>query len=60
MFYGDDPDGKGYSTRAHLAELVGMLGPPPPDLIQPGIRSAEFFIIDGDYPFRLGRFQLEN
>ena len=31
MFYGDNPDGKGYSTRAHLAEVVGMLGLPPLD-----------------------------
>lgn len=53
LFYGDDPDGKGYSTRAHLAELVGMLGPPPPDLIQRGIRGADFFTKDGDYPFSL-------
>ncbi|KAK0655487.1 CMGC protein kinase [Cercophora newfieldiana] len=49
LFYGDDPDGKGYSTRAHLAELVGMLGPPPPDLIQRGIRSADFFTKDGSW-----------
>jgi serine/threonine-protein kinase SRPK3 len=29
MFHGNDPDGKGYSTRAHLAEVIGTLGPPP-------------------------------
>ncbi|KAJ5513879.1 hypothetical protein N7463_003431 [Penicillium fimorum] len=28
MFIGMDPDGKGYSTRAHLAEMIGILGPP--------------------------------
>ena len=55
MFYGDDPDGKGYSTRAHLAELVGMLGPPPPDLVQRGIRGTDFFSKDGNYPFSLPR-----
>lgn len=43
MFYGNDPDGKGYSTRAHLAEVIGMLGPPPPELLERGERSAEFF-----------------
>ncbi len=47
MFYGDDPDGQGYSTRAHLAEVIGMLGPPPLDLVRRGIRSDEFFADDG-------------
>ncbi|KAL4914828.1 hypothetical protein BDW62DRAFT_213128 [Aspergillus aurantiobrunneus] len=27
LFYDNDPDGKGYSTRAQLAEVVGMLRP---------------------------------
>ncbi|KAF4634318.1 hypothetical protein G7Y89_g3796 [Cudoniella acicularis] len=43
MFHGNDTDGKGYSTRAHLAEVIGMLGPPPLDLLKRGIRSSEFF-----------------
>ena len=51
MFYGNDPDGKGYSTRAHLAEVVGMLGSPPPDLLARGQRSQEFFTPDGSYSF---------
>ncbi|KAI1501505.1 CMGC protein kinase [Biscogniauxia marginata] len=49
LFYGDDPDGKGYSTRAHLAEVVGTLGPPPLDLLQCGVRSKEFFTEDGQW-----------
>ncbi|OBT73931.1 hypothetical protein VF21_07425 [Pseudogymnoascus sp. 05NY08] len=49
MFYGNDPDGKGYSTRAHLAEVIGMLGPPPTDLLKRGIRSDEFFTEDGTW-----------
>lgn len=49
MFYGNDPDGKGYSTRAHLAEVIGMLGPPPTDLLRRGIRSHEFFTEDGKH-----------
>jgi serine/threonine protein kinase len=52
LFYGNDPDGKGYSTRAHLAEVVSILGPPPLDLLQRGKRSHEFFTNDGEYPFR--------
>lgn len=51
MFYGNDPDGKGYSTRAHLAEVIGMLGPPPVDLLERGKRSREFFTEDGSMNF---------
>lgn len=51
LFYGNDPDGKGYSTRAHLAEVMGILGPPPLDMLQRGKRSHEFFTGDGKYPF---------
>ncbi|GKZ39641.1 hypothetical protein AbraIFM66950_000802 [Aspergillus brasiliensis] len=47
MFYGEDPDGKGYSTRAHLAEVIGLLGHPPLDLLQQGRRSHEFFTEEG-------------
>ncbi|KAK2744662.1 hypothetical protein FQN55_006580 [Onygenales sp. PD_40] len=47
MFHGNDPDGKGYSTRAHLAEVMGILGPPPLDMLKRGKRSPEFFTEDG-------------
>ena len=43
MFYGEDPDGKGYSTRAHLADIISLLGPPPHDLLERGRRVKEFF-----------------
>ncbi|EFE41028.1 hypothetical protein TRV_04226 [Trichophyton verrucosum HKI 0517] len=49
LFYGNDPDGKGYSTRAHLAEVMGFLGPPPLDMLQRGKRSHEFFTSDGKW-----------
>ncbi|PYI29535.1 kinase domain protein [Aspergillus indologenus CBS 114.80] len=49
LFCGDDPDGKGYSTRAHLAEVMGLLGPPPLDMLRRGKRSHEFFTDDGKY-----------
>lgn len=39
MFYANDPDGKGYSTCAHLAEVIGILGPPPLDLLENGVRA---------------------
>ena len=47
LFYGEDPSGKGYMTRAHLAEVVGLLGPPAVDLLGRGARSGEFFSEDG-------------
>ncbi|ROT35114.1 kinase domain-containing protein [Sodiomyces alkalinus F11] len=47
LFRGEDPTGRGYTTRAHLAEVVGLLGPPPPDLLERGVRSKEFFSEDG-------------
>lgn len=48
MFYGDDLDGKGYSTCAHLTEVMAVLGPPPADLLKRGVRSKEFFDEDGE------------
>lgn len=55
MFIGDDPDGKGYSTRAHLAEVVGVLGPPPLCLLKRGQRSHEFFTEDGTTSYQIKR-----
>lgn len=51
LFYGNDSDGKGYSTRAHLAEVMGILGPPPLDMLQRGKRSHEFFTTNGKYHY---------
>jgi hypothetical protein len=48
LFYGIDPIEKRYLTRAHLAELVAMLGPPPMDMLERGARSKEFFDGDGE------------
>ncbi|KAL3451850.1 kinase-like domain-containing protein [Aspergillus insuetus] len=49
LFYGNDPDGRGYTTRAHLAEMIGILGPPPMDLISRVTRRYEFFTEDGKW-----------
>ncbi|CZR64297.1 uncharacterized protein PAC_14195 [Phialocephala subalpina] len=43
LLYCNDPHGSGYKTRAHLADVVGMLGPPPLDLLKHGKRNVEFF-----------------
>lgn len=47
LFHGQDPSGEGYMTRAHLAEVIGLLGPPPLYLLERGVRSKEFFAEDG-------------
>ncbi|KAK4099170.1 kinase domain-containing protein [Parathielavia hyrcaniae] len=49
LFYGRDPNGQGYTTRAHLAEVIGLLGPPPLDLLERGVQSKEFFSEDGQW-----------
>ncbi|KAF1948632.1 kinase domain-containing protein [Byssothecium circinans] len=58
LFHGEDPTGKGYTTRAHLAEVIELLGPPPSDLLERGVRSKEFFSEGGrwiaDIPIRQG------
>ncbi|KAI9930788.1 hypothetical protein MW887_011546 [Aspergillus wentii] len=65
MFYGNDPDGKGYCTRAHLAETIAILGPPPLDMLERGKRSHEFFTEDGqwkhedDLPLQQGSLEME-
>lgn len=35
-------------TRAHLAEMIALMGPPPPELLNKGKRSLEFFHEDGE------------
>lgn len=57
LFHGQDPSGEGYTTRAHLAEVVGLLGPPPLDLLKRGVRSKEFFSEDGMFCFVGGGYQ---
>lgn len=54
LFHGQDPsslnpNGTGYTTRAHLVEVVGMLGLPPVGLLERGNRSQEFFTKDGTF-----------
>jgi hypothetical protein len=48
LFYGIDLTEKQYLTRAHLAELVAMLGPPPMDMLERGTRSKELFDCEGE------------
>ena len=60
LFNGEDPTGEGYTTRAHLAEVVSLLGPPPRDLLECGVRSKEFFAEDGKLRAARRRFDAVN
>ncbi|KAL8971741.1 MAG: hypothetical protein Q9197_003115 [Variospora fuerteventurae] len=49
LFYGSDPKEDKYMTRAHLADMIALMGPPPPELLKMGKRTAEFFDKDGGW-----------
>ncbi|CAG8956198.1 hypothetical protein HYFRA_00012115 [Hymenoscyphus fraxineus] len=49
LFTGQDPKKGRYMTRAHLRELISILGPPPLELIKRGRRSAEWFDENGKW-----------
>ncbi|TVY58857.1 Serine/threonine-protein kinase SRPK [Lachnellula cervina] len=49
LFSGHDPKRDRYTTRAHLTELISIIGPPPLELIKRGERSAEWFDGDGKW-----------
>ena len=49
LFSGRDPEHAAYRSRAHLSEMVSLLGPPPPSLLERGNRSCEFFSSTGEF-----------
>ncbi|KAI4233415.1 MAG: hypothetical protein L6R40_007079 [Gallowayella cf. fulva] len=49
LFYGRDPKEEKYMTRAHLADMIALMGPPPPELLKVGKRTAESFDKDGGW-----------
>lgn len=49
---------QGYSTRAHLAEVIGVLGPLPLNLLKRGQRSHEFFAEDGKTILEISKFYI--
>ncbi|GBE87745.1 hypothetical protein SCP_1104220 [Sparassis crispa] len=42
LFYGTDPEHGAYRSRAHLAEIIALLGPPPPGLVARGLLRSKF------------------
>ncbi|KAF5660167.1 CMGC SRPK kinase [Fusarium heterosporum] len=43
LFTGQDPELQTYRSRAHPAEIIALLGPPPQSLLQSGKDSHRFF-----------------
>lgn len=51
LFTGYDLELQTYRSRAHLAEMIALLGPPPPSLLSQGHSSHRFFSDKGEtYP----------
>ncbi|KAF4967479.1 hypothetical protein FSARC_4974 [Fusarium sarcochroum] len=49
LFTGHDPESQTYRSRAHLAEIIALLGPPPQTLLESGKSSHKFFTDTGDF-----------
>lgn len=47
LFTGHDPEFQTYRSRAHLAEIISLLGPPPTSLLAQGRSSHKFFSDEG-------------
>ena len=47
LFTGQDPEHQTYRSRAHLAEIVALLGQPPQTLLGLGKSSHKFFTDEG-------------
>ncbi|KAJ5884361.1 hypothetical protein N7504_011933 [Penicillium tannophilum] len=48
LFGGQDPEFQTYRSRAHLAEMIRLLGPPPTSLLARGNLTQKFFSKEGD------------
>jgi serine/threonine-protein kinase SRPK3 len=47
-------DGKDSSPR-HVAQMISLLGPPPPEMLRKSSRTREFYNEDGTYGFCFAR-----
>ena len=48
LFHGIDPEHHEYRRRAHLAEMISILGPPTPGSLSQGELWSKFFSEDGE------------
>ncbi|KAI3005603.1 hypothetical protein CBS147346_4269 [Aspergillus niger] len=49
LFTGQDPVDERYRSRAHLAEMINLLGPPPASLLTQGELRDKFFSSEGAF-----------
>ncbi|KAG6099016.1 hypothetical protein E4U31_004584 [Claviceps sp. LM219 group G6] len=49
LFTGHDPELNTYRGRAHLAEMIALLGPPPPSLLARANLRSKFFSDAGEF-----------
>ncbi|KAK8169090.1 kinase-like domain-containing protein [Phyllosticta citrichinensis] len=49
LFTGQDPELNTYRGRAHLAEIIALLGPPPPSFLARANLKSKFFSDAGDF-----------
>ena len=49
LFTGYDPEFQKYRSRAHLAEMINLLGPPPSSLLARTKESHKFFSDTGEF-----------
>ncbi|KAJ9234021.1 hypothetical protein DTO207G8_4084 [Paecilomyces variotii] len=49
LFTGQDPEFQKYRSRAHLADMINLLGPRPPSLLAQGKLRDKFFSGEGDF-----------
>jgi len=49
LFTGQDPEHQRYRSRAHIAEIIALLGQPPQPLLSLGKSSHKFFTETGDF-----------
>ncbi|KAL4940330.1 hypothetical protein BDV06DRAFT_230414 [Aspergillus oleicola] len=48
-FSGHDAEFNSYRSRAHLADMINLLGPPPASLLSRGRRAGKFFTESGEF-----------
>ncbi|KAJ5201990.1 kinase-like domain-containing protein [Penicillium cinerascens] len=51
LFTDQDPEFQTYRSRAHLADMINLLGPPPPSLLTQGELRDIFFLEEGTSSF---------
>ncbi|KAJ5084550.1 protein kinase [Penicillium alfredii] len=49
LFTSQDPEFEKYRSRAYLADIINLLGPPPPSLVARGELRDKLFSSEGDF-----------